>query len=165
MAQVRAAVRAYVADNPDPQVVLARLDRLFVTYDVGRLVTMVYILVDSARNEATMLNAGHPPPVVRRHNGELHQLPSSGDAPLGIDAGERELLVFPLGPDDLLLAFTDGLIERRDEDIDAGQRRLLDAVPTLQEGSLSVQLERLVEEVRDRTRCDDVAAVAVRRRI
>jgi serine phosphatase RsbU (regulator of sigma subunit) len=84
---------------------------------------------------------------------------------LGIDAGERELLVFPFRPGDLLLAFTDGLIERRDEDIDVGQRRLLDAVPTLQDGTLPVQLERLVEEVRDRTRGDDVAAVAVRRRI
>jgi PAS domain S-box-containing protein len=164
MAQMRAAVRAYVADDPDPQVVLARLDRLFLTYDVGRLVTMVYILVDSQRNEARMLTAGHPPPVVRRHNGQLHQIPSSGGAPLGVDAGQRELSVFAFEPGDLLLAFTDGLIERRDEDIDAGQRRLLEAVPTLHEGSLPVRLERLVEQVRDHTRSDDVAAVAVRRR-
>jgi|tagenome__1003787_1003787.scaffolds.fasta_scaffold20982899_3 PAS domain S-box-containing protein len=165
MAQMRAAVRAYVAVDPDPKVVLARLDRLFLTYDVGRLVTMVYILVDSERNEAAMLNAGHPPPVVRRHNGRLDQLPSTGGAPLGIETGERELLVFPLHPGDLLLAFTDGLIERRDEDIDAGQRRLLDAVPTLHDGNLPVQLERLVEQIRDTTRSDDVAAVAVRRRL
>src|SRR3954454_22807424 len=159
MAQMRAAVRAYVAVDPDPKVVLARLDRLFLTYDVGRLVTMVYILVDSERNEAAVLNAGNPPPVVRRHNGRLDQLPSTGGAPLGIETGERELLVFPLQPGDLLLAFTDGLIERRDEAIAAGQRRLLDAVPTLHDGNLPVQLERLVEQIRDTTRSDDVAAV------
>jgi serine phosphatase RsbU (regulator of sigma subunit) len=72
--------------------------------------------------------------------------------------------MFPLAVGDLLLAFTDGLIERRDEDIDAGQRRLLDAVPGLANGNLSAQLDLLVEDLRDRTRSDDVAAVAVRRR-
>ena len=164
MAQMRAAIRAYVAIDPDPQVVLARLDRLFVTYDVGRLVTMVYVLVDPARDEALMLNAGHPPPVVRRHDGALEQLPSTGGAPLGIDPGERELSVFRLGVGDLLLAFTDGLIERRDEDIDDGQRRLLEAVPGLGSGNLPARLERLVVQMRDLTRSDDVAAVAVRRR-
>jgi hypothetical protein len=124
MAQMRAAVRAYVADDPDPQVVVARLDRLFMTYDVGRLVTMVYILVDSERNEAAMLNAGHPPPVVRRHNGQLDQMPSTGGAPLGIDAGERELFVFPLGAGDLLLTFTDGYANLFDQGRSPDEQRM-----------------------------------------
>ncbi len=164
MAQMRAAIRAYVAVDPDPEVVLNRLDRLFVTYDLGRLVTMIYILVDPEHDEAAMLNAGHPPPVVLRRDGTVDQLRSTGDAPLGIQPGARRLVEFPLAVGDLLLAFTDGLIERRDEDIDAGQRRLLDAVPGLASGDLSAQLDRLVEDLRDRTRSDDVAAVAVRRR-
>jgi serine phosphatase RsbU (regulator of sigma subunit) len=166
MAQMRAAVRAYVAVDPDPEVVLARLDQLFVTYDLGRLVTMVYILVDPEQGQAAMLNAGHPPPVVLRRDGSVRQLPSPGDAPLGVEPDPRRLVMFPLGAGDLLLAFTDGLIERREEDIDTGQKRLLDAVPSLRRRShsLSALLERLVEDVRDHTRSDDVAAVAVRRR-
>lgn len=164
MAQMRAAVRAYVADDPDPQLVLARLDRLFVTYDLGRLVTMVYALVDPGHDAAAMLNAGHPPPVVCRRDGTLQQLPSTGGAPLGIHPGEREVYAFPLAAGDLLLAYTDGLIERREEDIDVGQRRLLDALPMLGSGSLRVQLEQLVAQVHDPRRDDDVAAVAVRRR-
>jgi PAS domain S-box-containing protein len=166
MAQMRAAVRAYVAVDPDPEVVLARLDQLFVTYDLGRLVTMVYVLVDPEQGQAAMLNAGHPPPVVLRRDGTVRQLPSPGDAPLGVEPDPRRLVMFPLGEGDLLLAFTDGLIERREEDIDTGQKRLLDAVPSLRRtsGGLSVLLERLVEDVRDHTRSDDVAAVAVRRR-
>jgi GAF domain-containing protein len=165
MAQMRAAIRAYVAVDPDPEVVLARLDQLFVTYDLGRLVTMVYVLVDPERGQASMLNAGHPPPVVLREDGAVRQLPSPGDAPLGVEPDPRRLVMFPLAVGDLLLAFTDGLIERRDEDIDTGQKRLIDAVPGLRTGSLSAALERLVEEVRDHTRSDDVAAVAVRRRV
>jgi hypothetical protein len=165
MAQMRAAVRAYVAVDPDPAVVLARLDQLFDTYDVGRIVTMVYFLVDPEHDQAVMLNAGHPPPVVRRRDGSLEQLPDTGGAPLGIDPDARQPVAFPLAVGDLLLAFTDGLIERRDEDIDVGQRRLLDAVEDRDYDSLPTQLERLVAQLRDPTRNDDVAAVVVRRRV
>jgi PAS domain S-box-containing protein len=164
MAQMRAAIRAYVAVDPDPLVVLARLDRLFVTYDIERLVTMVYVVVDPDRDEAAMLNAGHPPPVLVHHGGAREQLSSTVGAPLGIEPDTRELCVFPLKAGDLLLAFTDGLIERRDEDIDVGQQRVLDAAPLLGAGHLPDQLERFVVQVRDHTRSDDVAAIAVRRR-
>jgi PAS domain S-box-containing protein len=162
MTQMRASVRAFVADDPAPLVVLARLDQMFLTYGVTRLVTMLYVLVHPD-GDAEMLNAGHPPPVVRRHDGTLEQLPSTGGTPIGIDLAKREVTRFRLQTGDLLLAFTDGLIERRGEDIDVGQRRLLEAVPILGNGSIHVQLGLLVEEVRDHTRSDDVAALAVRR--
>ena len=64
---------------------------------------------------------------------------------------------------DALVVFTDGLIERRGEDIDQGQRRLLDAVRVLGQLPLTEALPVLVETVRDPTREDDVAVlVAVR---
>jgi GAF domain-containing protein len=163
MAQMRAAIRAFVAVDPEPAVVLTRLDQMFETYDVARLVTMVYVLVDAARDEALILNAGHPPPVIMRREGTVEQLPLAEGPPLGVDAAERRPVVFPFGPGDLLLAFTDGLIERRDEDIDVGQKRLLEEVPSLQVGALADELEQLAARMRDQTRSDDVAAVAVRR--
>ena len=64
---------------------------------------------------------------------------------------------------DTLLMFTDGLIERRDEDIDLGQARLAETAAKLRDGDLSLRLEHLVETVRDHTREDDVAALAARR--
>jgi serine phosphatase RsbU (regulator of sigma subunit) len=124
---------------------------------------MVYVLVDAARDEALILNAGHPPPVIMRREGTVEQLPLAEGPPLGVDAAERRPVVFPFGPGDLLLAFTDGLIERRDEDIDVGQKRLLEEVPSLQVGALADELEQLAARMRDQTRSDDVAAVAVRR--
>jgi thioredoxin-like negative regulator of GroEL len=59
--------------------------------------------------------------------------------------------------------FTDGLIERRDEDIDHGQARLLATLPRLAEGDLHEALAHLAASMRDATRDDDVAALAVRR--
>jgi serine phosphatase RsbU (regulator of sigma subunit) len=167
MAQMRAAIRAYVAVDPDPAHVLTMMDRLFTAYGMGQLVTLVYLLADAGHDRVAMVNAGHPPPVVLRADGSVVQLPSTGGPPLGAGegAGEvaREVATFPLRPGDLLLAFTDGLIERRDEDIDVGQQRVVDAVIALREGALAERLEQLVTALRDQTRSDDVAALAVRR--
>lgn len=164
MAQMRAAIRAYVAVDPDPDYVLGRMDRLFTAYDVGQLVTLVYLLVNTRHDEVSMMNAGHPPPVVLRADGSVVQLPSTGGPPLGTMGGEdREVTSFQLRRGDLVLAFTDGLIERRGEDIDVGQRRVVDAVTALGSGPLSDRLEELVTQIRDHTRSDDVAALALRR--
>jgi serine phosphatase RsbU (regulator of sigma subunit) len=163
MAQMRAAIRAYVAVDPGPSHVVEMMDRLFTAYDVGQLVTLVYLLADPARDQVLMVNAGHPPPVVLRTDGSVEQLASTGGPPLGTGNGEREVTTFRLGAGDLLLAFTDGLIERREEDIDVGQRRVVEAVVELTGAELEGRLEQLVTRLRDHTRSDDVAALAVRR--
>jgi PAS domain S-box-containing protein len=165
MAQMRAAIRAYVAVDPDPAHVLEMMDRLFMAYDVSQLVTLVYLVADPDHDLVTVANAGHPPPVVLRIDGSVEQLPPAGGPPLGTNQGDRHVTTLPLYAGDLLLAFTDGLIERRDEDIDVGQRRVVNEMPHLGDGAaLSDQLEQLVTAIRDHTRSDDVAALAVRRR-
>ena len=64
---------------------------------------------------------------------------------------------------DTLLAFTDGLIERRDEGIDTGLERLAAAVPALADPSLPSGVNRVVEVVRDESYDDDMAALGLRR--
>ncbi len=162
MAQIRASIRAFVAVDPTPAVVLRQLDLLFTTYSMTQLVTMVYMVLDPSRNEMVAVNAGHPPPVVLRADGRTAQLPLANGAPLGIADGDRESLTVEFHVGDTVLAFTDGLIERREEDIDQGQLRLLKQVPELGQSSLAEALPLIVEAVRDHTREDDVAALAVR---
>ena len=127
-----------------------------------QLVTMVYMVLDPARNELVAANAGHPPPVILRADGRPEQLPLANGAPLGIASGERESVTIEFHAGDTVMAFTDGLIERREEDIDKGQQRLLDNVPTFGRSSLADALPLIIEAVRDHTREDDVAALAVR---
>jgi hypothetical protein len=164
MAQTRAAVRAYVAVDVTPELVLARLDLLFATYAMThQLVTLVYLVLDPGRHELTLANAGHPPPVVLRRDGGIEQLPTAVGAPLGTFPGNRRPVTVAFHAGDALVAFTDGLIERRGEDIDHGQRRLLDAVRALRQRPLAEALPGLVETVRDPTREDDVAVLVARR--
>ena len=71
----------------------------------------------------------------------------------------------PLRAGDTLLAFTDGLIERRDEDIDAGLHRVHTALPSLVRAGLSESLRDLVGALREPSQDDDVAALMVRRTV
>lgn len=163
MAQMRAAIRAYIAVDPTPEVVLGKLDLLFATYDMAQLVTLVYGVADPDRDELVLINAGHPPAVVLRKDGAAEQLPSADGPPLGVGEGVRESMVLGFRDGDTLVAFTDGLIERREEDIDDGQRRALAAITALADQPVDAALEDLVENVRDHTREDDVAVLVARR--
>lgn len=163
MAQMRAAVRSYVAVDPSPDTVLRRLDTMFETYQYTQLVTLVYVLADHVRDELQFVNAGHPPPVVIRAGGGVVTISEPVTAPLGLAGQTRTASRIPFDRGDTLLLYTDGLIERRDEDIDVGQARLTRHTDLLENGPLTDKLADLVETVRDHTREDDVAALAARR--
>ncbi|MBV9832383.1 MAG: SpoIIE family protein phosphatase [Marmoricola sp.] len=163
MAQMRAAIRAFVVVEPDPAAVGSKLDELMETYDMQQLVTLVLVVVDPARDELHAVSAGHPPPVVIRADGSAEHLEVTTGAPLGVVREPRHSSVHRFGRGDTLLAFTDGLVERRDEDIDVGQQRVLNAAPRLAKTPLQPELDALVESLRDHGHEDDVAALAVRR--
>jgi hypothetical protein len=162
MAHMRASIRSYISIDPSPDVVMRQLDRMFDMYNMSQLVTVVYMLADPQQRRVSVLNAGHPPPVILRADGQVEQLPATEDAPLGIAAEERSLQHVSLHKGDTLLAFTDGLIERRTEDIDEGQRRLCEAVPRLAGRALGPAIADMVDAVRDHTREDDVAVLGAR---
>jgi PAS domain S-box-containing protein len=163
MAQMRAAVRAFIAVDPRPRSMLTRLDRLFGRYEFEQLVTMVYAVVDTAAETMTVANAGHPTPLIVRAGGAVEQVGPHGDLLLGAGGAERSTLTAPFGLGETLLVFTDGLIERHTEDIDTGEDRLIQHARGLATGDLQTTLDAIVATVRDPTRDDDVAAVALRR--
>ncbi len=84
MAQMRAAIRAYVVVEPDPALVGSKLDELMETYDMHQLVTLVLVVIDPARNELHAVSAGHPPPVVIHADGSAEHLEIPTGAPLGV---------------------------------------------------------------------------------
>ncbi len=160
MAQMRSALRAHIAVNPAPETVMNQMDALFTTYDMTQLVTLVYLVLSPT--SVSFVNAGHPPPLILGADGSASALPLAEGPPLGAATNLRRSRSVSLQPGDTLVAFTDGLVERRTEDIDAGLVRLLEELPSLGNGALSDALATLVDEVRDHSRDDDVAAIAVR---
>ena len=64
MAQMRAAVRAYVATDPEPTGVMGKLDQMFALYSMTQLVTVVVALIDPGDDTLRLCNAGHLPPLL-----------------------------------------------------------------------------------------------------
>jgi serine phosphatase RsbU (regulator of sigma subunit) len=163
MAQMRSALRTLIAIDPDPVIVMAGLDRLFDQYDLNRLVTVAYAVMDPGRDEVHVTNAGHPPPLLLRRDGGSSDIAADGALLLGAGGGDREVVTRTMFPGDTLLMFTDGLVERREENLEDGHRRVHDATHLLAEPDLEQGLRELVNVMHDETRDDDVAALALRR--
>lgn len=162
MAHIRSALRAYVAMNPDPAEVLRRLDRMFATYAISQLVTVLYLVADPRSTQVAVGNAGHLPPLLIHSDGVTEFLDVPPAVPLGARPERRDDSPVTLLAGQTLLLYTDGLIERRDEDIDVGLGRLAEHAAMLATSSLSAGLNRLIDVVHDGQREDDITAVAIR---
>ena len=109
-------------------------------------------------------NAGHLPPLVINPDGSVAELASwSGDLLLGVDADVvRHESVVTLDRGATVLLYTDGLIERRDADLDAGFQRLREALMDLADRPLQELLDEVLDRLVHGRPEDDVALVAVR---
>ncbi len=161
MAQVKAALRTIVAVEADPAEVLTRLDLYYERYPSDQLVTLLYAVADLAAGTLTLACAGHPPALLRSADGTVAYLDQAGGTILGAGAaGPRTATTVRLEAGQTLLLYTDGLLERRGEDLEDGRRRLLAHATTLPSPPTSADLAALAAEVRDPTRDDDVAVLA-----
>ena len=164
MAMMRASVRAFASVDPMPSAVMCKLDGLLGRYGPEQLVTLVYLLADPASQSLHVGNAGHPPPVLVRPGRPAEALGFADGPPLGVSQDAREEVAVPFHAGDTLIAFTDGLVERRDEGLDTGLERLRQAADGLADLPLVDALGTVVSSMRDERYDDDVAVLALRRR-
>lgn len=146
------------------QYVPDRVDRLVLGLDAVPMATLLYAQLRRRPGGRSLrwATAGHPPPVVRHHDGTVEVLTAATGLLLGVtDDVLRESRQLDLEVGSILLAFTDGVVERRGEDVSAGMDRvaavLADADPT--------DLDALIAAVIATARTDgddDMAAIAVR---
>ena len=114
MAKFSAEVRYCLASESSAAAAVNRINHSFCNsgWD-DRFVTMVLALVDPQREEATIVNAGHMPPMLRR--GARHVESVGGDqagVPLGVDADcQYAASTVKLNPGDFMTLFTDGISE------------------------------------------------------
>jgi serine phosphatase RsbU (regulator of sigma subunit) len=166
-AMARFFIEARSWDCNDPAAVLEQASTMLASRLPGdRFVTAFFGFLGQRR--LRYANAGHLAPIVLRADGTLAEA-AVGGLPLGIDEGTGyEEQALELGPDDVLVAFTDGIIEaRRGGRLLGGEglRRILRDV-----GSMTREPQALTELLHDEVRAwarglsDDAAIVALRRR-
>ncbi|MGH8891757.1 MAG: PP2C family protein-serine/threonine phosphatase [Actinomycetes bacterium] len=163
MGRLRSALRALAHANPLPEAVLQGLDRVFTaTEGADQIATLVYLLVNPVARRAAVGGAGHLPLVLCRAGQEPELVDAgSGSTPLGWPE-PRVQRTLELGPGDLLIGLTDGLVERRGADLDQGLAEVMAQVGQ-PERSLDALVERISGALLDHTvGRDDATLLAVR---
>ncbi|ARF53997.1 SpoIIE family protein phosphatase [Streptomyces gilvosporeus] len=178
MGRMRTTVRALARLDLSPDELLSRLDDLVgqpagertgtpgaeAGEDVATGVTCLYAIYDPVSRHCTMARAGHLPPAVVDPEGRLSFPDLPAGPPLGLGGLPFESLEIELPVGSLLALFTDGLVEGRERDIEAGLRTL---------GRVLGENGRPLEELCDRavaellpagTAADDSALLLVRTR-
>ncbi|MET0765075.1 MAG: SpoIIE family protein phosphatase [Blastococcus sp.] len=172
MGQLRGLLRGIATySDAGPVEVLRGLDASMATLRTNTLATATIARFEQTSDEFARgltrmrwANAGHLPPLVINPDGSVAELAAwKGDLLLGVDpAARRRESVVTLDRGSTVLLYTDGLIERRDSDLDDGMVRLRDAVIELADRPLDELLDELIERLVHGRPEDDVAVVAVR---
>ncbi len=125
MAGLRFAARAYAAEGHDPATVLERLANLLDVGDEAQFATVLCLCIDVDAGTVVAATAGHPSPLVVEAD-RARYLDVPVGPPIGMrPSGAYEQTTIHLAGDGMLVAFTDGLVERRGEMIDIGLDRVL----------------------------------------
>jgi PAS domain S-box-containing protein len=172
MGQLRALLRGVATySDAGPVEVLRGLDASMATLQMRTLATAAVARFEQTDDERARgvtrmrwANAGHLPPLVINPDGSVAELASwAGDLLLGVEpSATRHESVVTLDRGATVLLYTDGLIERRDADLDAGLERLRAALADLADRPLEELLDEVLERLVHGRPEDDVALVAVR---
>jgi hypothetical protein len=161
MGTLRYATRAYAAQGDSPEVILAKLTGMISVTEHGQLATVSCAQLDLATGELSVCTAGHLPPLLIA-DGQARYLQAEVGLPIGVDHCARyPALTTQLPATGTLVAFTDGLVERRGESLDQGLGRIRDAVPP-RAGGLAELLDTLLSAGPVAPGLDDIAIVGIR---
>ncbi|MFI6682735.1 SpoIIE family protein phosphatase [Streptomyces sp. NPDC050485] len=160
MGQLRTAVRAYARLDLPPHEVLQLLDGLAAEIDASQIATCVYAVHDPNEGRLVYASAGHLPVLVRHEDGTVHRAEDPTGPPLGTGGWLHTSGTIALPPGATAVLYTDGLVERRGEDIDEGMAALERALSGAA-GTPQVVCDRLIRSLGVTAEHDDDVAVLV----
>ncbi|GGO85286.1 ATP-binding SpoIIE family protein phosphatase [Wenjunlia tyrosinilytica] len=160
MGQLRTAVRAYARLDLPPHEVLQLLDGLAAEIDATQIATCVYAVHDPNESRLTYASAGHLPILVRDADGTVRSAEEECGPPLGAGGWMHTSGSMSLGPGATAVLYTDGLVERRGQDIDDGLAALTTALGGAT-GTPQVICDRLLRALGITADHDDDVAVLV----
>ena len=163
MAKLSAETRFSLVSEPSLGAAVGRLNRVFCGAGwEDRFVTLVACVLDPARHEVTIVNAGHMPPLLRRGASDVVEVAKSETRlPLGVkqdeDYPEHRMV---LQPDECLTLYTDGITEAMNNANELyGSERLWEQVGSANQGVVATGqaiLEAVKRFVGTRPQSDDM---------
>ncbi|MFQ6069934.1 MAG: SpoIIE family protein phosphatase [Candidatus Aminicenantales bacterium] len=170
MASLRAALYSEVSPDYTLENMVVKLNE-FVhrSSDPSRFITFFYCDLNRENGLMRYVNAGHNPPLILDRKGKVHRLEPCGLC-LGMLPGSTyEIKEHALDVGDLMILFTDGITEsRNNKDEEFEEKRLLDILKKSSKLSAPEILDRIFEEVSSFTRSapqsDDQTVVIIKRK-
>lgn len=147
MATLQASLQALAAATESLEELVVRLNRYACVHSLGgmRFTTAFLAELDVESRALTYICAGHNAPILQHANGGIDRL-DAGGVPLGIDATARyDSGKTTLAAGDLLVIFTDGLVEAFNErGEEFGEPRLIDTLRALSPRSAAETQKQLM---------------------
>jgi serine phosphatase RsbU (regulator of sigma subunit)/CHASE1-domain containing sensor protein len=161
MVHVRTVVHTLAAGGMPLPEVLGRASTE-MQRDARGYATLLMAVIDAERGTMEYVTAGHPPPLLRGADGSVTVLDGGHSSLLGIDLSPRPVGRAAFPPGATLAAFTDGLVEMRDETIDRSIAALADRMASAPDTGADRLADHLLASRSEPAR-DDVALVVVHR--
>lgn len=160
MVALRHAASAYALAGDEPGEVLTALNTLLCRQSGWATATAVVARFRPATGELTWARAGHPPILIAGERGVAARYEPTGML-LGVCPDARyEHASTRLDPGDVVLMYTDGLIEERGQGIDDGVRDLAAQVTAGLHGPVDGRLTAILDRLHRRNPLDDACALA-----
>lgn len=166
MGQLRAGLLALSPYVDSPDQLLCEIDRFAQHYGITDFATALCIFLDPSDGAIEYSSAGHPPALVCPPDGPVRWLDRARSHPLGVRAVDvRPAALETLEPGAVLVAYSDGLIERRGESIDLGLDRLAATVARHRDQSVDELCAGTLEALTEPTGFDDDTVLVALRRV
>jgi len=123
MGQLRSVLDELLAAEPDLRTVLTRAEAFAAERAGLRAATMALAVLDPADGTLRYTTCGHPPPLIISTDGTSRYLPGTRTGPLGTGSAP-DLATVILQPGELVLLYSNGLIERPDRTVAEGMAEL-----------------------------------------
>ncbi|MBP2586965.1 PAS domain S-box-containing protein [Streptomyces sp. PvR006] len=165
MGQLRSALSAATLVADGPAQALEVLGLYARSVDGAESSTVATTFIDWSTHTLTYSSAGHPPPALLTPEGEVTFLDQATDPPLGArpEHVSRPQATAAFSEGATLVLYTDGLIERREEDIDVGLARLAESLRRRGRDNPEALADALLADLLNSNRnTDDTALVVIR---
>jgi serine phosphatase RsbU (regulator of sigma subunit) len=150
MARMSSAVREFSLAEDDPRRVVARVnDRLAAMEAESTFITLIFALLDPCSRTLQMVNAGHPPPLLRKGPaGRVSEIQGCTNFPVGVMPGaEFEAESFRIEPGDFVCLYSDGITEAMNGQEDSYGSDRLKSAAALPAASAAQLKENILRDV------------------
>ncbi|MCX4767161.1 SpoIIE family protein phosphatase [Streptomyces sp. NBC_01275] len=174
MGRLRTAVHNFSSLDLAPEELLSLLDELVARIDQDEAsdgatapvsgATCLYAIYDPVSRRCTVARAGHPPPALVHPDGRVEYPEVPAGLPLGLGGLPFETAELELAEGSSLVLYTDGLVEDRERDIDAGLELLRTALERAADGSPEETCQAVLDALLPARPNDDIALIVARTR-